>query len=94
MDPCILYGGVISVVVSVLKRIPFIGKNPKVIATVLAAILPVAGLFAHGLTWETIATAAKCLAVQLGSSVATYELITNNAARALGVKAPSTTAAP
>ena len=77
---CVVYGVVISFAVSVLKRIPFVKKSPKLVAAILSAILTVGGVFLGGATYENIAAIVRCVVEQLAISVATYEVITKSVA--------------
>jgi hypothetical protein len=74
LDQCVLYGGIIAVVVSLLKRIPFIRNNPKVIAAILAAASAV-WQTAHPGTVVDWTTLVQCFAAQFAGSVATYETV-------------------
>jgi len=86
-DTCIIYGALISFAVSLLKRIPFVGKNPKIVATVIALVVNLSGMFLHGGTVASIADLVRCVGEQLAVSVATYEVITANVVKA--VKGPT-----
>lgn len=68
---CVLYGPVIGVVVSLLKKIPFVGKNPKVAAAVLAVVATL--LSVQG--WQQHAKEiVVCIVIALGGAVGTYEV--------------------
>lgn len=77
---CLAYGFVISLIVSVLKRVPFVRNNAKVIAFVLSSIAPLitAAMAATGhATSVDYATLAVCIGSQFATSVATHEVIAN-----------------
>ena len=84
-----LFGGAgISFIVSLLKRIPVIGKYPKVFVAILGVVLEVihVGLFnAPSAVTDIIAQ----LIATFSASVATYEVITKPVTSA--VKVTSTT---
>lgn len=72
MDPCVIYGPVISFVVDVLKRIPFVAKYPKVVAALLAlavALFPVVGVDKPDL--EAV---VNCFVVAFGGALGTNEV--------------------
>lgn len=72
MDVCIIYGPLIGVAVQVLKRIPFVRKNPKVVAAVLSVVVAVIGA-GPGFK-EHIAQIIQCIIGTLAGAVATYEV--------------------
>lgn len=86
---CVVYGFLISLAVSLLKRIPFVAKFPKVVASVLSALLAVGNVFLGGATYASIAEIVKCVAEQLAISIAAYEVITKSVARNLNVREES-----
>jgi hypothetical protein len=72
MDPCVVYGPIISFVIDILKRVPFIARYPKVVAALLAlalALFPVVGVQQPSL--EQI---VQCFIVAFSGSVATHEV--------------------
>lgn len=72
MDPCVVYGPIISFVIDFLKRIPFIARYPKVVAALLAlavALFPVVGVDKPDL--EAI---VQCFIVAFGGAVAANEV--------------------
>lgn len=73
-EVCIVYGVVISLAVTVLKRIPFVGKNPKVVATVLSILVSASTLFSGGVTLDTIRALVVCVIAQLSGAIATHEV--------------------
>lgn len=83
---CVVYGFIISVAVSLLKKIPFVSKFPKVVASVLSALLAVGNVLIGGATYQSIAEIVKCVAEQLAISVAAYEVITKSVAKNLNVR--------
>lgn len=75
---CLVYGFVISLVVSVLKRWPFAANNPKIIAAVLSSAIGLWQAFAHGgaaVTAATIGTLVQCVVAQLATAVGTHEIV-------------------
>lgn len=85
-EVCIVYGVVISIAVSLLKKIPFVKKSPKIVAAILSAALTIGGIFVGGVTYETIGAIVKCVIEQLAISVASYEVITKSVAKSFGSK--------
>lgn len=76
MQPeCLIYGSIVSVIVSFLKRVPFIKKNPKTVAFLINVIV---GTMAAthgspvGIDYQTIIT---CVLSQFAASVATHEVV-------------------
>lgn len=72
VDLCLVYAPIIAIVVNVLKRIPFVGKNPAVVATVLASVLNVAGVLIHGGIGNINAQIVQCVLTSLGGSIVAY----------------------
>lgn len=84
MNPeCAVYGVIISIIVSLLKRIPFVRKFPKVVATVISSVLAIATAFWQGPA-DVIAI-VQCVLEQLSVSVATYEVITKSVTKNLNL---------
>lgn len=74
-DVCIVYGMFISMAVTILKRIPFVGKNPKVVATVLSILVAASGLIhGGGVSLETVKALVVCVIAQLSGAIATHEV--------------------
>mgnify|MGYP003580309683 CR=1 FL=1 len=72
---CLLFAPIITFVVALLKRIPFIGNNPKVVASVLSLAVTLVPMLLKGSNLvDNILTIATCLISQLGLSVGAYEL--------------------
>ncbi len=72
MDPCVVYGPIISFVIDFLKRIPFIARYPKVVAALLAlavALFPVVGVDKPDL--EAI---VNCFVAAFGGALGTNEV--------------------
>lgn len=75
---CITYGFLISIVVTMAKRIPFVAKYPKIVATIISSAVVVWQTFAHGgaaATAAQVAAIATCITTQLGGSVLMYEAV-------------------
>lgn len=73
---CIVYGAIISVVVSALKKISWVKNNPKLVAffaTVIVNGLPI--VLHGGMTKETIVALISCIVVGVSGSVATHEVV-------------------
>lgn len=75
----LLIGAGISVLVTVLKKVPFISNNPKLVVTVLSlvvtAVSAVAGARAGSGVWPFVLTALTQLAAAIGThEVATKQL--------------------
>lgn len=76
-DLCLVYAPIIAVAVSLAKRIPFVGKNPAVVAGILSMLLNVGGQLIKA---GPITTAlVGCVLTSLGGAVATHHLITKPA---------------
>lgn len=74
---CVLYGAVISIAVSILKRIPFVNKYPKVVASALSVAVVIFRAFGSPApSAEIYPTLIECVIVQLTASVATFEIVT------------------
>lgn len=78
MDPiCLIAGPIISFVTSAVKKIPWIGANPKKFAGILATITGVAtGLMVGHPSGPTVQHIVQCILTNFGLSVATYETVT------------------
>jgi hypothetical protein len=74
LDPgCLGYGALIAIAVSFLKKVPFIARNPKSVATVLSILaVAIPALVRGGADFKVI---AFCVIAQLGSSIGTQEII-------------------
>lgn len=71
---CLVYAAPIAIVVGLLKKIPFVAKNPKLIATVLSIVINVAGS-KIGHTPIPFADLVKCVIESLGGSVLAHEAL-------------------
>jgi len=73
---CVAAGPIISVVVSALKKIPFVKKYPKTVAFFVAAVTGsvTSYLGTDGVAFGDI---VKCVLVQFSTAVATHESVTN-----------------
>lgn len=71
---CLAYGAIISVVVSMLKKIPLVKSHPKIAAAVLSVA---AGALAarFGVSHAEWTVIARCIVETFASSVATHETI-------------------
>jgi hypothetical protein len=74
MDVCLIYGPVIGVAVSMLKKIPFVKKNPKVIAFVLSIAITTAKSFIQPSPFDIPALIA-CVLADFAGAVATHEVV-------------------
>lgn len=88
---CVVYGAVVAVAVSILKRFPFgigkwIGTHPKVCAAVLSAVAALAPLLKG--SGMTISELALCVAAYFSGSQGMYQGVMDPAADALGIEAP------
>lgn len=74
MDICLIFSPVITMVIAAAKRVGFVNRNPKVVATVLASGL--AGVSAwYGGHVPSVAQLATCIAQGLAGAVATHEVL-------------------
>lgn len=71
---CLAYGAIISIVVSILKRIPLVKSHPKVAALALSLLSGVltACFGVSGAEWTVI---ARCVVETFAASVATHEAV-------------------
>lgn len=74
MDLCVVFGPIIGVVVGVLKRIPFVKKNPKVIAAVLSVVVAILGSPVAGDWKQYVQQLTVCIIGLLSTSIATHEI--------------------
>jgi ribosomal protein S5 len=73
MDPCIEYGMLIAVAVSFLKKVPFLAKNPKTVAAVLAILSAgIQGFVRGGADFKLI---AFCVIGQLSGAIGFHEVV-------------------
>ncbi len=88
MDYLALFGGVgISFIVSLLKRIPFIGKYPKLFAAILGVIGEVIHVgFLHAPSG--VSDILTQLITAFTASVATYEVVTKPIASSVVTPVP------
>lgn len=76
---CLMFGPVVSFVVSFLKRYAFIKNNPKLITlifTMATGAYTATHGSAQGIDWSAI---LSCVLVQFSTAVATHETIVNTA---------------
>ncbi len=74
---CLGFGALISLLVSLLKGIPLVKKNPKIIGFILNILwVGIPALIKGGADFKII---AFCVMAQLSASVATYEVVTKPA---------------
>lgn len=85
-DPCILYGGLIAIAVTMAKRIPFVGRNPKTAAAILSALSASLPFITRGgvpLDASTLALLLPCIAMQFASAIAVHEVAVKPVARGI-----------
>lgn len=76
MDMCVVYGPLISIAVSLLKRIPFVNKQPVVVAAVLSLIAAVIGV---GAEWKQhMQQIVQCVIIALTGAIGFFEVVTKN----------------
>jgi hypothetical protein len=73
---CVAAGPIISVVVSALKRIPFVKKYPKTVAFFVAAVTGSVTSYL-GTNGVAVGDIIQCVLVQFSTAVATHESVTN-----------------
>jgi hypothetical protein len=100
---CVLYGGAIAVVVNVLKQLPWVAANPKVVALIGSDIVTGLSLIpphvVPGMSQAqtvTLASVVTCVLTQFGAAVATHEvvLVPTIAAMNAGATPPQPPATP
>lgn len=77
---CLAYGAIISVVVSVLKRIPLVNKYPKFTAALLSAaatFITASPLNSDAGVLHIVVTLLPCIGVQFATAVAFHETVVN-----------------
>lgn len=74
---CLGYGALISLLVSMIRGIGFIKKNPKVIAAILNILWVTIPAFVKG--GADFKIISFCVLTQFAASVATYEAVTKPA---------------
>jgi len=74
VDLCVVFGPVIGVAVGILKRIPFVKKNPKVVAAVLSVVVAVLGSPVSGDWKQYVQQLTLCIIGLLSTSIATHEV--------------------
>jgi hypothetical protein len=86
-DFCLLYGSIISFLVSFLKRIPFVKNHPKLIVlffTAATGAWTATHGSAPGIDWNAI---LQCVLVQFATGVATHEVVVHPVLKAVGARA-------
>lgn len=73
-DLCILFGPLIGIAVQVLKRIPFVGKNPKIVAAVLSIVATLIGAGAPAGWRDSLQQIVQCVIATLSGAIATHEI--------------------
>jgi hypothetical protein len=75
---CLVYGAIISLAVSLLKRIPFVKNHPKVIAFILSIAVSLFPTVMHGLQSGAadIGALVTCVLAQLGTAIGVHEVVT------------------
>lgn len=73
---CVVAGPIISAVVSVLKKIPFVKKYPKTVAFFVAAVTGSVTSYL-GTNGIAVGDIIQCVLVQFSTAVATHEAVTN-----------------
>ena len=73
VDKCAAYAGLIALVVSLLKRLPFIAKNPKTVAAVISALIVLFPVVLGGKA-ASIGEIVQCVLAQLAMGVGVYEI--------------------
>jgi hypothetical protein len=74
---CLAAGPLISWVVELGKRIPWVAQYPRQAAFVLAFVVPVLRQLGIGGAAGTVRDVAVCVLVQLGLAVGTHEVLTD-----------------
>lgn len=83
MQPeCLGYGAVIALLVQLLKRIGFVSKNPKTVASILSILTVLIPIFVHG--GADFKVIAFCVINQLFASIGTYEIAADTVANIKG----------
>lgn len=74
LDMCLVFGPVISFVVSFLKRIRFVKNNPKYVTLFFSLAVSAFGMLhsTNGIDWSTV---LSCVLTQFSTGVATHEVV-------------------
>lgn len=72
---CLAYAPVIAVVVSLLKRVPWLGKSPKLIAALLSVVVTLWPFLLSGKLPADVLEIVLCISAQLAASVGSYEVL-------------------
>lgn len=84
VDLCVVYGSVISLIVSLLKRISFVKNNPKLATTIISIMLSSFGLLGKGgNVGQAVQAITLCILIQLGMAIATHEVLVDPIGKAL-----------
>lgn len=74
---CVAAGPIISIIVSALKRIPFVKRYPKSVAFFISAVAGTVTSMYGNVGGLSIAELTQCVIVQFSAAVATHEAVTN-----------------
>lgn len=80
-DACLAYGAIISVIVSVLKRVPIVKSYPKWTAALLSAasaFILGSPLADGGTFWHVAATVLPCIGATFASAIGFHEVVTKS----------------
>lgn len=72
---CLTFGPVITAVVSVLKRVPFIARNPKWVALIISSVVGAYTATRGSAPGVDVAVLVQCVLTQFSASVATFEAV-------------------
>lgn len=74
LDMCLVFGPVISFIVSFLKRIPFVKNNPKYVTLFFSVAVSAFGMIhsTNGIDWSAV---LACVLTQFSTGVATHEVV-------------------
>lgn len=83
---CLVFGSLVSVIVSTLKRIPFVRNNPKWVALIINAFIGAWTATHHSAPGIDYSAIAECVLAQFATSVAFHEVVVNEVKDAAGAR--------
>lgn len=76
-DPtvCLMYAPILTLFVGLMKRIPFVRKSPKVVASLIALAVGIWRASHGDMPGFDFAVLVECVGVLLSGAVATHEIV-------------------
>lgn len=74
-DLCLVFAPAITIIVGILKRVPFLSKSPKTVAFVVAIVLNVGSTVVfHGVA-ASAAEIVRCVLMSFAGGIALHETV-------------------